>query len=114
MQSKKFMGFNGSAYVYGDRVELKKRLGQRIGGAIDAVVRFEEMLTPISRPPTFWLNGWVYLPTNADPEHLKYWTDPPKTKIGKNPQIILFTLGQRRNQEKFLTAVKEGLENIQP
>ncbi len=113
MQSIKFMGFNGSAYVYGDRVELKKRLGQRVGGAIDAVVRFEEMLTPISKHPTLLLNGWVYLPTNSDPEHLAYWSDPPKTKIGKNPQIILFTWGQRKTQEEFIAAVNEGLENFE-
>ncbi|MEU9475689.1 hypothetical protein [Streptomyces sp. NPDC048191] len=102
-----FRGFNGKAVLHDDRVEIKRALGARIGGAKSSVIPLPQLVKVISKPPTRWLNGWVYLATDADPAHLRYWADPPKTKIGGNPQAILYTWWQRDIQSDFIAAVSE-------
>ncbi|MFJ7947644.1 hypothetical protein ACIQ6K_28930 [Streptomyces sp. NPDC096354] len=109
MTPRTFRGFNGKAVVYPDRVEIKRALSARIGGAKSSVIPFPQLVKVISKPPTRWLNGWVYLATDPDPAHLYYWADPPKTKVGGNPQAIVYTWFQRDAQAEFIAAVSEVL-----
>ncbi|MFJ5268267.1 hypothetical protein [Streptomyces sp. NPDC088358] len=102
-----FRGFNGEAVLYPDRVEITRALSARIGGAKSSVIPFPQLVKVMSKPPTRRLNGWVYLATDADPAHLRYWADPPKTRIGGNPQAIVYTWWQRGIQAEFIAAVAE-------
>ncbi|WP_405724206.1 hypothetical protein OG885_00050 [Streptomyces sp. NBC_00028] len=109
MTLRTFRGFNGKAVVYSDRVEIERALSARVGGAKSSVIPFTQLVKVISKPPTRWLNGWVYLATDPDPAHLDFWTDPPKTKVGGNPQAIVYTWFQRDTQAEFIAAVSEVL-----
>ncbi|MET9057189.1 immunity 53 family protein [Streptomyces antibioticus] len=108
MTPRTFRGFNGKAVLHADRVEIKRAFSARIGGAKGSVVPFSQLVKVISKPPTRWLNGWVYLATNPDPVHLSYWADPPRTKVGGNPQAIVYTWFQRDAQADLLAAVSEA------
>ncbi|MFE4703473.1 hypothetical protein ACFRIC_41110 [Streptomyces sp. NPDC056738] len=68
---------------------------------------FSQLVKVISKPPTRWLNGWVYLATDPDPAHLDYWAAPSKTKVGGNPQAVVYTWLQRDTQAEFIAADPE-------
>ncbi|MET8518258.1 hypothetical protein [Streptomyces sp. NPDC005077] len=103
-----FKGFKAKVTLYADRVEIKRALSARISGPKDAVVLLVDLVRPLSKPATPWINGYVYLATNSDLAHLSYWEDPPKMKIGGNPHVILFTWFQRTAQADFLSVLNEA------
>ncbi|MET8329897.1 hypothetical protein [Streptomyces sp. NPDC005181] len=105
MNPQTFKGYKAKVTVYADRLEIKRGLSARISGPKDAVVLFADLVRPLSKPATPWINGYVYLATDSDPAHLSYWEDPPKTKIGGNPQATLFTWFQRAAQADFMSAL---------
>ncbi|WP_371598344.1 hypothetical protein [Streptomyces sp. NBC_00564] len=100
-----FKGFNAKVTLYNDRIEITRDLTAKIGGVKGSIVALVDLVQPLSKPPTAWVNGYVYLATNADPAHLSYWADPPKWKIGRQSQLILFNWFQRSNQAAFLAAL---------
>lgn len=114
MNPRTFKGFNAKVTLYDDRVEIERDRLAAIGGAKGSVVALVDLVKPLSKPPTAWLNGYVYLATDADPAHLSYWADPPKTKIGGQPQAILFTWFQRSAQADFLVALETAWRAVRP
>ena len=106
MNPQTFKGFNAKATLYDDRIEIRWDLLARIGGAKGSVVALTDLVQPVSKPPTAWVNGYVYLATDADPAHLSYWADPPKWKIGGQRQLIVFNWFQRSIQAAFLAALE--------
>ncbi|MFD4522802.1 hypothetical protein ACFWP7_02450 [Streptomyces sp. NPDC058470] len=114
MNPQTFKGFNAKVTLYDDRIEIKRDLTARIGGAKGSVVALTDLVRPLSKPPTAWANGYVYLATDADPAHLNYWADAPKMKIGGQPQAILFTWFQRSYQAAFLAALDTAWRAVRP
>ncbi|MFJ8598062.1 hypothetical protein ACIREM_04900 [Streptomyces shenzhenensis] len=114
MTVKTYKGFNAKVTLYDDRVEIKRGLTARIGGTEDCVVALTDLVQPLSKSPTPLLNGYVFLATDSDPAHLKYWADAPKTKIGGQRQAILFTWFQRSAQADFLAALLEAWGSVRP
>ncbi|MFF3788915.1 hypothetical protein ACFYXW_02480 [Streptomyces sp. NPDC001981] len=114
MVPQTFKGFNAKVTLHADRVEIKRALTAKIGGAKDAVIMLTDVVEPLSKAPTRMLNGYVYLATNPDPEHLRIWADAPRTKIGGNPQAILFTWWQREAQAEFMTALEAARRALRP
>ncbi|MGW2822145.1 hypothetical protein ACWC24_14200 [Streptomyces sp. NPDC001443] len=114
MEARTYRGFNAKVTLYDDRVEIKRALTARIGGAKGCVVALADLVRPLAKPPTRLVNGYVFLATDADPAHLEYWANAPKTKIGGQRQAILFTWFQRQAQEDFLTALTEAWRSARP
>lgn len=109
-----FKGFNAKVTLYEDRVEIKRALTARVGGARDCVVVLADLVQPLSKAPTPIINGYVFLATDPDPAHLSHWADAPKTRIGGQPQAILFTWFQRSAQAEFLAALDTAWRALRP
>lgn len=112
MEARTYKGRQAKVLLYDDRVEIKRSRIPRIGQPEDFVVALVDIVQPLGKRPTWLLNGWVYLATDADPAHLAYWADPPKLRIGVERQAIVFNLGQRKAYEDFLAALTEALRSV--
>jgi hypothetical protein len=110
MHIKSFRGLNATAFLYSDRVELKKTRTKKLTGAVDVIVPFDDLIRFFSEPPTFWLNGWVYLAVDSDPENLAYWHHPSRWKIGGEPHLIAFSWWQRKIQNEFEAEVRRAVK----
>ncbi|WP_405903030.1 hypothetical protein OG696_17535 [Streptomyces sp. NBC_00656] len=114
MYPRTFHGFNAKAILHGDRVEIRRQLLAKVGGAKDVSLALSDILKPLSKGPTRMVNGYVYLATDLDPDRLSYWIDAPRTRIARAQNAILFTWWQRRVQQEFVSAVEEALRTPCP
>ncbi|MFI6964500.1 hypothetical protein [Streptomyces sp. NPDC050149] len=114
MYPRTFHGFNAKAILHGDRVEIRRQLLAKVGGAKDVSLALSDIVKPLSKAPTLMVNGYVYLATDPDPARLSYWADAPRTQIGGARNAILFTWWQRHVQQDFVSAVEEALRSTRP
>lgn len=114
MEARIYQGFNAKAILYEDRVEIKRGITARIGGAQDCVVLLADLVQPLSKTPTPFVNGYIFLATDEDSAYLEYWADAPWMKIGGQRQAILFNWFQRSIQAEFLAALTDAWRAARP